>query len=190
MEGWIRDLRMGFRSVRRHPGFSGLVVVTLALGMGATVAVFSVVHTVLIAPLPYPSSERLVMLDQQQTTGFRASVAMPVYEDWRDRTSSFETFAMEKPESMRVDGEGGAEVLEARLILGSFFESFGVRPFLGRLPDRRDLAPGAERTAVLTHGFWRSRFGSSEGAVGEFLRVEGESYRVVAVLPPGFSLDP
>ena len=190
MEGWIRDLRLGLRSLWHHPRFSGLVVATLALGIGATVAVFSVVHAVLIEPLPYPSSDELVMIDQMETTGFRASVAMPVYEDWRDRTSSFQAFAMEKPETMRVDRDEGAEVLEARLVLGAFFEAFRVQPVLGRLPLSVDLGPGAERIAVLTAGFWQSRFGGDETVVGQTLRIEGEPYRVAAVLPPGFNLDP
>ncbi|NNL29420.1 MAG: hypothetical protein HKO77_00275, partial [Gemmatimonadetes bacterium] len=186
----MRDLRLGLRSLWHHPRFSGLVVVTLALGTGATVAVFSVVHAVLIAPLPYPSSDELVMMDQMGTTGFRASVAIPIYEDWRDRTSSFETFAMEKPEAMRVDGDEGAEVLEGRLVLGAFFESFRVQPVLGRLPDREELGPGAERMAVLTAGFWQSRFGGDGGVVGRTLSIEGEPFRVAAVLPAGFNLDP
>lgn len=190
MEGWMRDLRLGVRSLWHHPRFSGLVVATLALGIGASVAVFSVVHAVLMAPLPYPAADQLVMIDQMQTTGFRASVAIPMYEDWRDRTSSFETFAMEKPESMRVDGDEGAQVLEGRLVLGAFFESFRIQPVLGRLPDREDLGPGAERIAVLTDGFWQSRFGGDENAIGRTLRIEGEPFRVAAVLPTGFNLDP
>ena len=189
MDGWMRDLRLGVRGVARRPGFAAAVVLTLALGIGANTAVFSVLHGVLLEPLPFESPEQLVMADQLETTGFRASVSVPNYEDWRDRSTVFEAFSMERPGSFRVDNEDGAEVLEGRSVLDDFFHLFGVSPVIGTLPTAQALGPGAERIVVLTHGFWTSRFGGREDVVGETLRVEGEPFRIVAVLPRGFALD-
>lgn len=189
METWLRDLRLAVRGARRRPGFTALVVGTLALGIGANAGVFSVVHAVLLEALPYETPDRLVMADQLEPTGFRAAVSMPNYEDWRDRSTAFDGFAMERPESFRVEGARGAEVLEGRAVLGDFFRILGVEPVVGVLPSAAELGPGAERTVVLTHDYWRARFGGRRDVVGELLRIDGDPYEVVAVLPPSFALE-
>lgn len=190
METWLQDLRLAARSARRRPGFTALVVGTLALGIGANAGVFSVVHATLLKALPYESPERLVMADQLQPTGFRAAVSMPNYEDWRDRSTVFDGFSMERPQSFRVEGEGGVEVLEGRAVLGDFFDLLGVEPALGVLPSADELGPGAARVAVLTWDTWQARFGARPDVMGELLRIGGEPHEVVAVLPPRFALDP
>lgn len=189
VDGWMRDVKLAFRGILRRPAFATGVILTLALGMGANTAVFSVLHTVLLEPLPYDDPQGLVMADQLQTTGFRASVAMPNYQDWRERSRVFEAVSMEKPETVRVDGREGAEVLESRLVLDDFFQLLGRDPVVGRLPTPAELGPGAERVVVLTYGLWQSRFGSRDDVVGETLTIEGEPHRIVAVLPPAFAMD-
>lgn len=185
------DVRFALRSARRRPGLSALIVGTLALGIGANSAVFSVVHALLLEPLPYQAQDRLVMADERDPeSGFRAAVSMPNYVDWRDRSTAFDRFAMEKPETFRLQGEQGVDVLEGRFVLGDFFETFGLLPVIGRLPTAAELGPGAERTVVLTHGLWASRFGSDPSAAGASLVIDGQSFTVAAVLPPNFSMDP
>ncbi len=185
------DVRFAFRSARRRPGSTALIVGTLALGIAATSAVFSVVNALMLKPLPYPTQSRLVMADQRDPeSGFRAAVSMPNYVDWRDRSTAFDRFAMEKPETFRVQGERGTDVLEGRLVLGDFFDAFGVLPLVGRLPNADDVGPGAAEIVVLSHALWASRFGSDPNVVGATLGVDGRAFEVVAVLPPGFSMDP
>ncbi|MGI9628249.1 MAG: ADOP family duplicated permease [Longimicrobiales bacterium] len=188
--GLGNDLRISTRSLRRRPALTGLVLGTIALGVGATSAVFSVVNTLLLEPLPFEAQDRLVMADQRDpSTGFRAAVSMPNYDDWRDRSTVFDRFAMEKPETFRVGGDQGMDVLEGRLVLGDFFEAFGVPPVAGRLPTKAELGPGAEAIVVLTEGLWESRFGGDPAAIGATLDIDARPYRVAGVLPAEFTLD-
>jgi hypothetical protein len=121
--------------------------------------VFSVVYPLLIQPLPYEAPARLVMIDQQSEAGFRASVSIPNYQDWRESSTVFDRFAFEVPSSFRVDGEDGTEVIDGMRVLGDYFQVFGVNPALGRLPTSEELGPDAEPIVVLSHTTWMTRLG-------------------------------
>jgi predicted permease len=130
------------------------------------------------------------MIDQQSEAGFRASVSIPNYQDWRESSTVFDRFAFEVPSSFRVDGEDGTEVIDGMRVLGDYFQVFGVNPALGRLPTSEELGPGAEPIVVLSHTTWMTRLGGRSDVIGSTFRIGVVPYRVVGVLPAGFEMDP
>ncbi len=189
MQQWAWEIGYALRGIRVRPGFTALVVVTLALGIGANAAVLSVVYPLLLEPLPYEAPERLVMIDQLSTHGFRASVSMPNYEDWRDGSTAFDRFAFELPSSFRVDGDAGTEIIEGARVLGDYFGVFGVAPLLGRLPAAAELEPGAAPLVVLSHATWMTRLGGRADVIGSTFRIGTTPFTIVGVLPAGFDMD-
>src|SRR5215212_8556503 len=184
----IQDLRYGLRTLRKHPGFTAVAVVALALGIGANTAIFSVVNTVLLRPLPYKEPDRLVMVWEDATkSGYpRNTPAAANYVDWRDQNGVFDGMAALADQSFNLTGLGDPERLEGKRASANLFGLLGVEPLLGRglLPE--DDRPGAGRVAVLSHGLWQRRFGADPKVVGRSLELNGQSFEVVGVMPPGF----
>ena len=184
-----QDAGFGTRLLRREPGFAAATVLTLALAIGATTTIFSIVDAVLLQPPPFPEPERLVTLWQTDPRdGGRPVEPAPAnFLDWREQATSFERVAAVEPFSFDHTGAGEPEVFYGSLVTEGFFETLGVGAARGRtfLPD--EFRPGSG-VVVLTDGFWRRRFGADPGILGRALTLDGQPWTVVGVLPPGFAL--
>lgn len=177
--------RAGARVFIRRPAYSVLVVATLALGIGGATAIFSLVHGILLRPLPYAEPSRIVTPDARSPQGYLISLSMPNYRDWRDQSRSFTTFGAYDGQSFVRETRDGAETVEGRLVLGDFFETLGLEAEVGRLIPGDDTGPGAEAVAVLGHAFWQRVFGGDPEVLGRTLVLDQRPYSVVGVLPEG-----
>ena len=188
MDSFFRDLRYAVRRLRNAPGFTAIVVLTLALGIGANSAIFSVVNTVLLRPLAYREPDRLVTINHYypNLNNLEASVSAIGFQDYRDKTRSFETVAVETGWSANLTGTGEPERVPASLVSGLYFRALGVPAQIGRtlLPDEEQA--GKNRVVVLSDGIWRRVYGADRGVVGREIQLNGENYQVVGVMPPGF----
>ena len=185
----LQDTRFGVRLLGREPGFAATTVLTLALAIGATTTIFSVVDAVLLQPPPFPEPDRLVTLWQTDPdNGNRpADVAPANFLDWREQATSFERVAAIEPYSFDFTGDGEPEVFYASLVTEGFFEALGVGAARGRTFLPEEYRPGSG-VVVLTHGFWERRFGGDAGILGRSLTLDGQPYTVIGVLSPDFEL--
>ena len=185
----LPDLRYGARMLLKKPGFTLIAVVTLALGIGANTAIFSVVYALLLRPLPYREPERLVMLAEKSLAGQqgrRWTISYPNFSDWRERAQSFEGLASVRGQSFNLTGDERAAQLRGRTVNWNFFQLLGVQPQIGRLFAAEDDRYGAPRTAIISNGLWKERFGGDANVIGRKLLLDGQPYEVLGVLPPGF----
>jgi putative ABC transport system permease protein len=185
-ETFLQDIRYGMRGIRRSPSFSLVVILTLALGIGANTAIFSVVYSVLLRPLPYPSGERLVWLGESTAKAAGISITWINFEHWRHDSDSFENMAAFAGEDLTLTGRGDAVLTHERLVTSSFFQLTGARPALGRLFTDPDDTPGAAPTVVATADCWQRNLGGDANVVGESVVLDGTSYQIIGVLSPGF----
>jgi putative ABC transport system permease protein len=189
MQALWQDLHYGARLLVKQPGFTAIAVVTLALGIGANTAIFSVVNGVLLRPLPFAEPGRLVwMWGTIRGGGSRASVAPLDFLDYRAQNSTFEQFAAAfSPAPLNLTGGGEPERLTGALVTGDYFQTLGVKAALGQtlLPENEQA--GRDQVVVLSHGLWQRRFGGDPKVIGNSLTLSGKSYSVVGVMPPGFS---
>jgi predicted permease len=183
-----QDVAFAVRSMLHRPGFTLLVVSTLALGIGANTAIFSVVDGLLLEPLPFDDADRLVLVDELEESGFTASVSFPNYRDWKERAVSFDRFSIILPASRRFVSGTGPTIVEVGWVGGGFFETLGTEPALGRYFSEAESEPGADRIAVLTHAFWTRAFGADPGVIGRTVELGDETYTVVGIAPPDFVL--
>jgi predicted permease len=185
----LADFRRAARAFRRAPGFFLLVVLPLALGIGATTAIFSAVHGVLLRPLPYRAPGQLVTVNHfyPSLKGLEAGVSAPGFRDYRDRTRSFARVAVGAFWQPNLTGQGEPERLTGAFGSGDYFAALGVQPALGRAFGPDEDAPGRAQVVVLSDGFWRRRLGADPRAVGRTLVLNGRTYQVVGVMPPGFA---
>jgi putative ABC transport system permease protein len=174
--------------LRKSPGFATAAVLTLALGIGANATIFSFVNAVLLRPLPYRDPERLVALWQNNTReGVPDNPVSPAnFLDWRERSRSFERMAAIEPFGLAATGDGEPERFSAFLVTDGFFETMGRDPLLGRWFRREEYEPGRDRVVILGSGLWRRRFGGDPAVVGKTLRLNGEPYTIVGILPADF----
>lgn len=187
MNDLVTDLRYALRALRRQPGFVATAVLTLALGIGATTAVFSVVYGVLLRPLPFPESDRLVRVFAERN-GDLWTASPPDFTDWRAQAASFEHLAAANTMSVALTGDGPATQRVAAAVTANFFPTLRVAPALGRGFTDAHETPGQDRAVVLSDALWRTQYGADPGVVGRFLRLDGAEYEVVGVMPPGFDL--
>lgn len=186
------DVRYALRQMRRSPGLPLAITLTIALGVGVNVAIFSVVHAVLVRDLPYGDSARLVRLWERSPQGNARNVVSPGnYFDWREQASSFEVIGAHAAGSfgMAMTGSGQPTRVETTRMTASAFAALGVRPIAGRLYD--DSEPGATADAgagdvVISHAFWQQQFGSDRAAVGRVIRLNDRPYTIVGVMPASF----
>ena len=186
----IQDLRYAIRSLRKSPGFTVATVLTLALGIGANTAIFSVVNAVLLRPLPFKDADRLVQVWGTSPGSKRDFVSQPDLDDWRAMTRSFSGLAASSPQSVNLTGGDEPERVIGDFVSADFFPVLDVQPALGRLFLPGEDRPGAERVAVLTDSLWHNRFGGDPAIVGKSLNFNGEPYTVAGILPPGFVFAP
>jgi putative ABC transport system permease protein len=191
METFRQDIRYGWRMLRKSPGFTVVAVIALALGIASTTAIFSVVDTVLLHPLPYPDSDRILSVgESQRSTGAGGAAVSPAnYLDWAAQNHVFSHIAASRSWPLNLTGGDRPERIRGTVTTADFFPLFGVRPLLGRtlLPDDHRL--GSDHVAVLSYGLWARRFGSEAGLVGKNIALNGEPYAVVGVMPPNFNPD-
>jgi putative ABC transport system permease protein len=181
-----QDLKYAARTLTRSPGFSAIAVATIAIGVGANTAIFSIVDAVLLRPLPYPRAEELVRVsDTNRRTGQSLADATPAnFLDWRARNRSFTAMAAFRWASLVLSGGDHPERLDGAMVNANFFNVLEVQPSIGRgfAPD--DEGPGAARVAILSDGLWRRRFAGRASAVGETVRVNDEPTTIIGVMPP------
>ncbi len=188
MESLFADIRFGLRSLKSAPATTAIALLALALGIGANTAIFSVVNGVLLTPLPYPQPERLVLvMASNPKAGFsRFSLSPPDFDDYRTQSRSFEGVAAVAMGSVNLTGRGEPEVLDEARVTADFFPVLHLRPFLGRIFRPEEDLPANNRVALLSYGLWQRRFGADPKLVGQSLLLDGVSYTVVGVAPPGF----
>jgi len=182
------DLRYGLRMLAKNPGFTIVAVIALALGIGANSAIFSVVNTVLLRPLPYRNPEQLVMVwEENSKQGFpKDTPAAANYVDWRDQNHVFESIAAMADISFNLTGTGDPERIDGQRVSTSFFPLLGVEPQLGRAFRPEEDKPGANQVAVMSYGLWQRRFGADPGIIGKPISLNGKSFIVVGVMPRSF----
>ena len=183
-EGWVQDLRFGIRQFARSPGFFAIAVATLALGIGATTSIFSVIRGVLLRPLPYPEPDRIVQVWQVNGNSPRNQFSDANFDDVRAATRSFAAFA-EVSSMGAISVSGGAEPVRARgaVVSKDFFAALGVRPLRGRLFAPEELVQNGRPAMLVSRAFWEQHLGGSETAVGQTLRFSGQPYTVIGVMP-------
>ncbi len=184
METLWQDLRYGARQLARSPGFTAVAVLTLALGIGANTAIFSVVNAVLLRELPFKEPDRLVWVQSVRPDRNDAPFSLPEYIDYRDQTRTLEQLAALANWSVSLTGRGDAERYQGARVSANAFQLLGVEAALGRTLLPADDDPGAPRVVVLTHALWQRRFGADPALIGQKLILNGDSYEVVGVLPP------
>jgi len=184
----LHDLRFALRMLLKNPGFTIVTVIALALGIGANTAIFSVVNSVLLRPLPYKDPERLVMVweDASKSGHPRDTPTAANYIDWRDQNQSFEGMAAFTDESFNFTGAGEPERLEGMRVSASLFPILGVEPQLGRVFTAAEDQPGSPHVVLLSYGLWQRRFGGDPSIIGKPLTLNGESYVVTGVMPARF----
>src|ERR1044072_3179834 len=181
IEEFLQDLRYGKRLLAKNPGFTLIAIVTLALGIGANTAIFSVVNAFLLRPLPYGNADRLVMVDSQQR-GQSIGVSFPDYEDWRGQNNVFDDLAFFNLRwNANLDFGNETETLSLTFGTANLFSTLQVAPLLGHGPTAEEAD-----AVLLSHGLWQRRFGSDPQILGRHLRIDGRSMTVSGVMPPGF----
>ena len=196
LQSVAQDIRYGLRTLRRHPGFTAVAVATLGLGIGANTAIFSVVNTVLLTPLPYEDSDRLVHIVQNAGAPMtsdgpapRALAALDTVQllSFRSQIRSLSHVAAFGITSATLTGQGDSVRLDGAEMSPDTFAMLGVRPVLGRPFDRRDELEGADPVVILGHGLWQRRFGADPGVIGRSVTIEGVDRSVLGVMPPRFA---
>jgi predicted permease len=187
----MQDTRYAVRTLRNSPGFTTVVIVTLALGIGANTAMFTVVNTVLLEPLGYPKPDRIVQYMALHEKS-RNMISIPQFMIWREQTQVFQDFAayQEMGPGLNLTGSDRPELLKAIHVSADYFRLFGAPLAMGRTFSAEEDRPGGPRVAVVSNGLWRRRFGEDRSLVGKPILLGGEPYVVIGVLGPGFASEP
>jgi putative ABC transport system permease protein len=184
----LQDTRFSLRSLRKSPGFSVIAVITLALGIGATVATFSVVNTVLLRPFAFSRPEKLLWIYSQRSDNPRTYFSLPEYCDYRDQATSFDGLAGVASFNPSFADSGPPERVQGARMSASSFAMLGVRPFLGRTLIAEDDRNGARGVVLISYGLWSRRYAQDTAVIGRAVNLNGETREIVGVLPPSFAL--
>ncbi|MCM3901970.1 MAG: ABC transporter permease [Pyrinomonadaceae bacterium] len=188
MDTLFKDIRYGVRSLARHPGFTAIAVITLALGIGANTAIFSVVNAVLLRPLPFADPERIVWLWDTQPQLPTAPTSLPDFLDWKEQNRSFEHLAAFQSGNMFFNAGDGTEDVPVGLVTPEMFSLFRVSPILGRTFTNEETLPGERsRLAVLSYSTWQNKFGSDPNVIGRTIQLSGTTHTIIGVMQSGFS---
>src|SRR5437588_108245 len=190
LDMFLQDLRFAFRMLRKCPGFTAVAVLTLALGIGANAAIFSVVYAVLLKSLPYPQADRLVMVYEDvrlpNYQNDRNEVSPGNFSDWTKQNTVFENVAAYRNRSFNLAETGEPLRVEGELVTANFFTTLQIDPELGRGFVEQEDHPGASHVVLMADSLWKSRFASDPQILGKKILLDGESYEVVGIAPPGF----
>src|SRR5262245_30050374 len=188
METLRQDLSYGLRALFKNPGFTAVAALSLAIGIGANSAIFSVINALLLRPLPYQDADHLAILWQR-------SPGLNVAQDWfspgqcvdvKTQNQVFEHVAVTIGASFNLTGQGGPEHVDGARVSSSLFPLLGAKALLGRVLLPQEDEPGKAATVILSYGFWRRRFGGSPDVIGKTLILSGNSFEIIGVMPPGF----
>jgi putative ABC transport system permease protein len=182
----VHDVRHGLRMLRKSPLFTVSAISILVIGIGGTLAIATLLDTLLFRPLPFADAERVVTVWQRPASGNREDVAPANFLDWRERSDSFETLAAVIPYSYDFSGQGEPEVFFGAQVTEGFFEALGTRPLAGRTFAPEEHKTGSRRVALITHGLWQRRFAADPGIIDRGINLDGTVYTVVGILPPDF----
>ena len=184
----FQDLRLGLRMLLKNPGFTAVVVMTIGLGIGANVALFSVVNGVLLNPLPFPQPDQLVTLDQSKPNFDMGAIPYPNFRDLQKENQTFSSMAISRGFGFSLIGTGEAERVSARLISADFLSVLDVKPALGRSFAPGEDEPGAGPVVMISADLWQRKFGAAQDVVSNSLILDDKIYTIVGVVPPNFSL--
>src|ERR1051325_6944793 len=184
----LQDLRYALRMLAKSPAFSIIAILTLALGIGANTAIFSVVNGVLINPLPYHHPEQLVSLFQQMHSFSNASISYPNFVDWRRMNTTFSAMAAYRSVGFTLTGSNEPERLRGEMISAGFFEILGVNPLMGRTFTADEDRLGANPTAMITEGLWQRKFGGRKNIIGQRLVLDDVGRTIIGIVPSSFHL--
>ena len=180
------DLRYAVRSYARAPSFTLVILMTLALGIGASTAIFSLVNGILLQPLPLPEPDRLIYANEVNAKGDRITVSWPNFLDWRARTRAFDSLSLSREESYTLTGTERAQRLRGRRVTGNFFHVIGVSPALGRGFTDEDDRPNAAPAVILSDAYWRAQLGADPAVIGRTLKLDDVLHTIVGVMPRDF----
>lgn len=182
----IQDLIYGLRWLRKNPGFTLLAVLMLAVGIGVNTAMFSVINTVLLQPLPYAEADRIVWMNESGPEIANRFVSYPNFVDWHNRNQVFEAMSTFRGWSVNLTGNDQPESLDARIVTNEYFRVMRAVPALGRDFNAEDDQPGAAPVTIVSHAFWQQRFGADPNIVGKQILLDDKPHTVVGVMPEGF----
>ena len=188
MEGLLQDLRYGFRMLVKSPGFTAVAVVTMALGIGANTALFSVINGVLLSPLPFPEPDQLVTLHENKPNFEGGSVSYPNFRDWQKDNHTFSALAVGRTYAFSLTGIGEAEQVGGEFISSDFFPVLGVQPVIGRTFAQDEERVGAGPVALISAGLWQRKFSSAPDILGKSITLDARDYTIVGVIPANFHL--
>ena len=183
-----QNFRFAIRRLRKNPGFTVVAVLTLALGIGANSAMFSIVNAVLLRPLPYRDPQRLMLLAERWPQFPRLSLSYLNFKDWRDQSHSFEAVGAVRNNVMTMTGGAEAERLPTQNVTANLFDLLGTKPELGRAFSDAEDKPGAPPVAVISHSLWERRFSSSPGVLSQTITLDNQNYSIIGVMPPRFEI--
>ena len=187
MNGFLQDLRYAVRQFAKTPGLTMIVVITIALGVGANAALFSVVNGVLLNPLPYPQPEQLVTLHESKPNFETGSISYPNFRDWRKDNHTFSAMAISRSSTFGLTGTGEALQLNGEFVSSDYFSILGVKPLLGRTFAPGEDEIGATPIALISEGLWRRKFASATGIVGKGMTLDGRGFTIIGVIPASFN---
>ena len=187
MGALMQDVKYGIRMLTKNPAFTAVAVLTLALGIGANAAIFSVVNAVLLRSLPYAQAQRIEVLGSYwKKTGSIGWVSQPDFQDWHDQSTAFDAMAYYASEETSVSAGPNADYAGGAAVSPEFFSVFSVQPEIGRMFSKEENTPGGALATVISDGFWERKYGRSPSAIGQILRAENRSFTIVGVMPKGF----
>jgi putative ABC transport system permease protein len=186
MNAFLQDVRYALRQLRKNPGFAVTACLTLALAIGVTTVVFSVIYTVPVRPLPYGQSDRIFYLQTWSPQGYTQPTSYPEYLDWRRENHAFSALAGYSTGTTNFEGPSGPVARNIVQTTDNFFYVFGVSPILGRTFASGEEQPGRNDVVVLSYEVWRQDFGAQRGAIGQTIKLDGRPYSVVGIMPAGF----
>src|ERR1044072_2477784 len=188
MDTLLQDVRYAIRMLFKKPAFTAIAVITLALGIGANTAIFSVVHAVLLRPLPFERPEQLVRVtaDMRKTNVIDTGMSAAELFDYRDRTDAFDQISGVYPINANITWVDQPERVEALLVDTNYFSLLGASAQLGRVFQAEDYQPGIAEIAVISDGLWRRRYGADPDVLGKKFRLDNDLYTIVGVMPPEF----
>jgi predicted permease len=188
MQTLLQDIRYAIRTLAKNPGFTVVAVLTLALGIGANTALFSVVNGVLLNPLPFPAPNQLATLYANRVHLERASISYPNFLDWQRENHTFVSMAAFRPDDFNLTGTGEAEHIRGEMVSADFFSTLGMKPQIGRSFRSEEDRLGGAPVALISAGLWKRKFGSVPDIVGKRIELNGTGYTIIGVIPAGFHL--